>query len=85
MNLIVSHLCFAIKCNCSTLQVTFGHSVTGQKVEKIRGCIIMLDGSVAGYLSYMQNRKPASSRIFMSTLFHKRKMILEYIVSLTFN
>ena len=40
----------------------------------------MLDGSVAGYLSYMRNRKPASSRIFMSTLFHKRKMILEYIV-----
>lgn len=24
----------------------------------------MLDGSVAEYLSYMQNRKPASSRIF---------------------
>ena len=45
----------------------------------------MLDGSVAEYLSYMQNRKPASSRIFMSTLFPKREMILEYIVSLTFN
>ena len=45
----------------------------------------MLDGSVAEYLSYMRNRKPASSRIFISTLLNKRKMILEYIVSLTFN
>ena len=40
-----------------------------------------LEGSVAQYLSHMQNRKPTSSYIFMSTLsmFHMRKMIQEYI------
>ena len=40
-----------------------------------------LEGSVAQYLSHMQNREPTSSHIFMSTLsmFHMRKMIQEYI------
>ena len=28
----------------------------------------------------MQNKKPAASHIFMSTLFHKRKTIQEYNV-----
>ena len=36
-----------------------------------------LKGSVAEYLSHMENRKPAASHIFMSALFQKRKMIHE--------
>lgn len=33
----------------------------------------------------MQNKKPAASYIFMSTLFHKRNVIQEYVVKLTLN
>ena len=40
----------------------------------------MLEGSVAEYLSHMQKKKPCTSHTLMSTLFHKRKMIQEYIV-----
>ena len=39
-----------------------------------------LEGSVEEYLSRMQNRKPAASQIFISSLFHKIGMIQEYIV-----
>lgn len=35
---------------------------------------MMPEGSVAEYLSHMQNKKPATSHIFISTLFHKRKL-----------
>ena len=35
---------------------------------------MMLKGSVAEYLSHMENRKPAASHIFMSALFQKRKI-----------
>ena len=37
-------------------------------LERSRGCIMTLEGSVV----YMQNRKPATSHILISTLFHKR-------------
>ena len=33
------------------------------------------EGSVSEYLSQMQTRKPTTSHIFMSILFHKRKII----------
>ena len=33
-----------------------------------------LEGSVTEYLSHMQNRKLATSHIFIRTLFHKRKL-----------
>ena len=36
-----------------------------------------LKGSVAEYLSHMENRKPAASHIFTSALFQKRKIINE--------
>ena len=39
-----------------------------------------LEGSVAEYLSHMQNRKPAAFHIFMSIPVYKRKMIQEYSV-----
>ena len=38
---------------------------------------MILQGSLAEDLSHMQNRKPAAFHIFMSTLFHERKMIQE--------
>ena len=41
--------------------------------------------SVAEYLSHLQNRKPVAFHIFMSTLFHKRNVIQEYVVKLTLN
>ena len=37
-------------------------------LERSRGCIMTLEGSVV----HMQNRKPATSHILISTLFHKR-------------
>ena len=36
---------------------------------------MMLRGSVAEDFFHMQNRKPIASNIFMSTMFHKKKMI----------
>ena len=45
---------------------------------KNRVYIMMLEYNVAEDLSNMQNRKPAASHIFMSTLFHKRKVIQKY-------
>ena len=36
---------------------------------------MMLEGNVAEDFSHMQNRKPVASCIFMSTMFHKKKMI----------
>lgn len=41
---------------------------------------MMVEGSVAKYLSHMQNRKPAAAHKFMRTLFHKTKMSEEFIV-----
>ena len=38
------------------------------ELERSRGCIMTLEGSVV----HMQNRKPATSHILISTLFHKR-------------
>ena len=35
----------------------------------------MLEGSVAEDFSHLQNRKFVASCIFMSTMFHKEKMI----------
>ena len=37
-------------------------------LERSRGCIMTLEGSVV----HMQNRKPATSHILISTLFHKK-------------
>lgn len=45
----------------------------------------MLEGSVTEDLSHMENRKPATSHIFMGALFHKRKMTEEYSHQLTLN
>ena len=36
---------------------------------------MMLEGNITEDFSYMQNRKPVASCIFMSTMFHKKKMI----------
>ena len=41
--------------------------------------------SVTEYLSHLQNREPVAFHIFMSTLFHKRNVIQEYVVKLTLN
>ena len=46
-------------------------------VAQLEDCIMTLKGSVAEYLSHMENRKPAAPHIFMSALFQKRKMINE--------
>ena len=46
---------------------------------------MILQGSLAEDLSHMQNRKPTAFHIFMSTLFHERKMIQEYIIQLILN
>ena len=54
-------------------------------IKKARAIIVTLARRVAEYLSHMLNRKPASSHIMISTLFHKRKMIQEYILQSTFN
>ena len=41
-----------------------------------------LERSFAEYLSHMHNRKPAASHVhlFMSTMFHKRKIMQEFVV-----
>ena len=41
--------------------------------KRTRKCIMTLEGHVAEYLSHKQNTLP---QILMSTLFHKRKMII---------
>ena len=54
-------------------------------LKRTTSCIIMPEGSVTEDLSHMENRKPATSHIFMSALFHKRKMTEEYSHQLTLN
>lgn len=41
-----------------------------------------LERSFVEYLSHMYNGKPAASQLhlFMSTMFHKRKIMQEYVV-----
>ena len=46
---------------------------------------MMLEGECYGIFFSRENRKPAAYHIFMSTLFHKTKVMQEYIVYLTFN
>ena len=45
--------------------------------------MIMPLGNFTEELSRMQDRKPAASHIFMSTLFYKRDMILTIINMMT--
>ena len=45
-----------------------------------------LESSVAEHLFDIKNKKPAASHIYYEyLLFHKKKVIQEYIVELTFN
>ena len=46
---------------------------------------MMLEEGVAEYLSYMKIKPAAFIDITVSSLFHKRKMIQEFTVWLTFN
>ena len=41
-----------------------------------------LERNFVEYLSHMHNRKPAASHVhlFMSTMFHKRKIMQEFVV-----
>lgn len=49
-------------------------------LKRTRGYIVALEGSVAEYLFHMEDRTPAASHTFMSTLFLMIKMIKKYVV-----
>ena len=60
----------------------YWHSTISIVLKRTRGWIMTLEHSFAEYLSHMHYRKPAASHVhlFMSTMFHKRKIMQEYVV-----
>ena len=55
-------------------------------LKRTRGCIMTLEGSVAEHLFDIKKQKTCHiPHIYEYHLFHKKKVIQEYIVELTFN